>query len=236
MLNFSSAEVEAESPTSPKAKVLPLEKWHKKPAIIFVLGGPGAGKSTQCKRLVDRFGYVHLSAGDLLRKESSTPGSKHGELINKMIAEGAIVPAYITVCLLRQAIEEAGTHKFLIDGFPRNFENNEVFEEHMAPFVDIQCLLYFDCPEHVMEQRLMARSETSGRLDDNIDSIRKRFRTFTEQTVPVIKHYSERNKVIVVNANQSIVNVEASLSGLFQVLQDIKDQEEREGKEQIERQ
>ena len=62
--------------------------------VVFVLGGPGAGKGTQCSRLVKDFGFDHLSAGDLLREERQRPNSPYGELINSYIKEGQIVPMY----------------------------------------------------------------------------------------------------------------------------------------------
>ena len=70
------------------------------PNVLFVLGGPGAGKGTQCTRIVQNFGYVHLSAGDLLRAERQRPGSKVGEQIEDHIRKGSIVPVEITCTLL----------------------------------------------------------------------------------------------------------------------------------------
>jgi len=72
------------------------------PTVVFVLGGPGAGKGTQCAKIVQEFQYVHLSAGDLLREERNTPGSKCGELIESHIRNGTIVPVEITCSLLEK--------------------------------------------------------------------------------------------------------------------------------------
>jgi UMP-CMP kinase len=88
--------------------------------IIFVLGGPGSGKGTQCAKLVKDYGFKHLSAGDLLREEQDRPGSEFGELIKKYIKEGEIVPMEVTIQLLENAItatmKEDKNDKFLIDG------------------------------------------------------------------------------------------------------------------------
>lgn len=112
-----------------------------------MLGGPGAGKSTQCRSLVETFGYVHLSAGDLLRLEMNSGSevrdclvraspslthAQHGQLIRDMIEHGQIVPSHITVALLRQAMERSAAKKFLIDGFPRNAENNEAWKREVC--------------------------------------------------------------------------------------------------------
>lgn len=85
-----------------------------KPQVVFVLGAPGAGKGTQCQRIVDAFGYVHLSAGDLLREERQRPGSEFGELIEDCIRNGKIVPVEVTCSLLENAINKCrkvGNHR-----------------------------------------------------------------------------------------------------------------------------
>ena len=101
------------------------------PQIVFVLGGPGSGKGTQCSRIVERFDFVHLSAGDLLRAEKST-GSPSAELINRCISEGKIVPVEVTVNLIKKAIRSSGKNRFLIDGFPRNEENLNGWNQAMS--------------------------------------------------------------------------------------------------------
>ena len=88
--------------------------------VIFVLGGPGSGKGTQCANLVRDFGFKHLSAGDLLREEQDRPGSEFGQLIKDYIKEGLIVPQEVTIQLLENAmtgaIETDDKRRFLIDG------------------------------------------------------------------------------------------------------------------------
>lgn len=79
-----------------------------KPKVVFVLGAPGAGKGTQCAKIVSEFGYMHLSAGDLLREERQRAGSEYGELIESCIRNGEIVPVAVTCSLLENAINKAG--------------------------------------------------------------------------------------------------------------------------------
>lgn len=97
----------------------------KKPEVLFILGGPGSGKGTLCRYIVERYGYVHLSAGDLLREERVKPGSQYGELIETHIRNGTIVPVEITCSLLDRAMHVSDNphNRFLIDGFPRNQDN-----------------------------------------------------------------------------------------------------------------
>ncbi|CAN6607281.1 uridylate kinase [Trichomonascus vanleenenianus] len=166
-------------------------------SVIFVLGGPGAGKGTQCENIVRDYDFVHLSAGDLLREEQKNPESQYGELIDRYIREGLIVPQEITIALLqnamKKAIAEKGINKFLIDGFPRKMDQAVKFEEDVAVS---KFTLFFECPEQVMLQRLLKRGQNSGRTDDNIESIKKRFRVFEDTSMPVVNYFATAGKVV----------------------------------------
>jgi UMP-CMP kinase len=107
--------------TGASSRTEPL--WSKDDVtVIFVLGGPGAGKGTQCTNLVSDYGFKHLSAGDLLREEQDRPGSEFGEMIKTYIKEGTIVPMEVTIQLLENAMKasmDSGLNSkkfFLIDG------------------------------------------------------------------------------------------------------------------------
>lgn len=189
-----------------------------RPQVLFVLGGPGAGKGTQCARLVKEYGYVHLSAGDLLREERDS-GSPDGDMIEKLMTEGKIVPVEVTVNLLRKAMERAAPHgggKFLIDGFPRNFDNLDGWHKVMGSSADVAGVLFYDCPEAVMERRLLQRGLTSGRSDDAADVIRKRFHTYANATVPIIQHYAALGKTFRVDSDQSVDAVFAQTQRLLE--------------------
>jgi UMP-CMP kinase len=170
--------------------------------VIFVLGGPGAGKGTQCANLVRDYGFKHLSAGDLLRAEQDRPGSEYGEMIKTIIREGQIVPSEVTIALLENAMEDtiksANNRRFLIDGFPRKMDQALAFEQRVVPS---KFTLFFDCPEETMRERLLERGKTSGRSDDNEESIKKRFRTFVETSMPVVEHFETEGRVVKVNAS-----------------------------------
>ena len=117
--------------------------------VIF--RGPGAGKGTQSALLVKNRGYVHLSAGDLLRAERDS-GSENGDLINSYILKGEIVPVEITIRLLKTAMEKAGwgTKKFLIDGFPRNEDNCSGWDKVIGDEADVRGVIYFEVPEEIL--------------------------------------------------------------------------------------
>jgi len=114
----------------------------------------------------------------------------------------------VTVALIENAMKGAirtqGKSKFLIDGFPRKLDQAYKFEEEVCPSA---FTLFFDTTEDVMLERLMKRGETSGRADDNIESIKKRFRTFKETSYPVVEYFKAQGKVVDVDAAGSPVDV-----------------------------
>jgi UMP-CMP kinase len=153
------------------------------PRVVFVLGGPGAGKGTQCARLVEEFGFVHLSAGDLLREERAR-GGPAAEQIEDCIKNGKIVPVEVTVALLQAAMARSGASKFLVDGFPRNWDNVSGWQRVVGDSAVVEAVLHYDVPDDIMTARLLERGKSSGRADDNEESIRKRLVTYREQTLP----------------------------------------------------
>ena len=174
--------------------------------FIFVLGGPGCGKGTNCARLKEEFGMVHLSAGDLLRAEKNKPGSRDGELITSYIKEGKIVPASITISLLKKAMEENPGATFLIDGFPRKLDQAKMFMEQAG---QPQFVLFFDVSKEAMTARIMERSKTSGRSDDNMEALVKRFDTYINESFPVIEYLDSLGLVRKINAEPAIDEVYA---------------------------
>lgn len=159
--------------------------------VLFVLGGPGAGKGTQSDLMKENYACVHLSAGELLRAETTKEGSPHAELIESCIVAGKIVPVEISLSLLetamRKAAAEHGTSLiFLVDGFPRNFDNLDGWIRCMKGVATVWGVLNYQCPLEELETRIMKRAEDSGRSDDNLQSARKRFATFERETVPVV--------------------------------------------------
>ncbi|XP_073449685.1 UMP-CMP kinase [Aquarana catesbeiana] len=191
-----------------------------KPLVVFVLGGPGAGKGTQCEKIVEKYGYTHLSAGDLLRDERKRPGSEYGELIESYIRDGKIVPVEITISLLKRAMEQtmaanAHKNKFLIDGFPRNEDNLMGWDRTMNGKADVSFVLFFDCDNETCIERCLERGKSSGRSDDNRESLEKRIQTYLQSTRPIIDLYEKRGKVRKVDASHSVDQVFNKVQEVF---------------------
>merc|ERR1712111_153024 len=162
--------------------------------VIWVLGGPGCGKGTQCDKIVAQFGYTHLSSGDLLREEVKS-GSDRGKTLNAMMEKGDLVPLFVVLDLLAEAMLARldGSKGFLIDGYPREVSQGEEFEKEICPCSKI---LYFQVSDETMTQLLLKRGESSGRVDDNFETIKKRLDTFHKHSEPVIEAYKEKACII----------------------------------------
>ncbi|XP_024404059.1 UMP-CMP kinase 3 isoform X1 [Physcomitrium patens] len=186
------------------------EAQSKNLKLVFVTGGPGSGKGTQCNKIVEHFGFEHLSAGELLRAEQNSDG-EIGKMIKGLINEGKLVPSEMTVKLILNAMSKCSNNKILIDGFPRNDENREVWDRVAG--LKPEFIIFITSSEEVMQNRLLSRNE--GRDDDNLETIRKRFKLFNEQTLPVIKHYESIAAVQKINGMQSVEDVFAEIRPLF---------------------
>jgi len=162
--------------------------------IVWVLGGPGCGKGTQCDKIVAKYGFTHLSSGDLLREEVAS-GSERGKALTTIMESGQLVPLATVLDLLADAMisKLGGSKGFLIDGYPREVAQGEEFEKAIAPCKHI---LYFEVADETMTARLLKRAETSGRADDNVDTIKKRLVTFHQHSEPVIQAYASKCSVI----------------------------------------
>lgn len=189
--------------------------------VVFVLGAPGTGKGTQCQLLTKNLegNWTHLSAGDLLREARDSGTGELADLIRSKMQAGAIVPSSITVKLLEEAMAKAhaatGSTKFLIDGFPRSHENLDAWEDAMKAH-NVRFVLNFECPEEVLVGRLLERAKDSGRSDDKIEVIRRRFKTHVESCLPIIERFQTQGTDLhTIDSAKSVQQVYDSVVKLF---------------------
>merc|ERR1712142_493500 len=147
--------------------------------VIWVLGGPGCGKGTQCDKIVAKYGYTHLSSGDLLRAEVQS-GSERGKQLTAIMEKGDLVPMFVVLDLLAEAMLA-------------KLGGSKGFEAEILPCTQI---LYFDVSDATMTERLLNRGKSSGRVDDNEETIKKRLNTFHQHSKPVITAYEAKCKSI----------------------------------------
>jgi adenylate kinase family enzyme len=172
-------------------------------SAVFVLGGPGSGKGTICERLVKEEGFRHISVGELLRAEVAS-GTEIGQEAGKLMSEGRLVPDELAMNIMKNAIKDES--KILLDGFPRTVEQAIMFETSIcAP----SKIIWLTCDEKIMVDRILARGQSSGRLDDNPDTAAERIKTFNEYTTKIQEHYSSTSSkvFITVDASKSVEEV-----------------------------
>jgi UMP-CMP kinase len=187
-------------------------------SIRFTTGPPGAGKGTQCERLAREFGFLHVSAGELLRKERAT-GSEMAKKIDECLSEGRIVPVEISLSLMKRAIQSAAPRTVLVDGYPRNLDNIQGWERGMpADRFAVRAVVSIECSESEFLQRVLRRGLTSGRDDDTAAQFSLRMRTHSASSMAVLPHYQHRGLLVRLDGSQS---VDAVYSDMKRVIQDI---------------
>lgn len=166
------------------------------PKVLFFLGPPASGKGTQCKMLTEKLNVLHLSAGELLRKELGSR-SAEAKLIESCMKDAKIVPVEVTCALLRREIE-INRDKYkavLIDGFPRNFDNFVGWKRTMTSRTELLSTLVLDCLEKTITNRLHARLNSEKRMDDDLEIFKKRIEFYNQFTLPVLEKLSEMAEV-----------------------------------------
>ena len=185
---------------------------------IVLFGPPGAGKGTQAKLICEKYFLNHLSTGDLLRKESSKETSL-GIQIKNTINDGKLVSNETTIELIKQFINENKNNKkgFLFDGFPRNKKQAELLD-HLMVSIDekILCVILLNVNEDVLKQRILNRSATEGRSDDNLETLSKRLHTYSSETEPLIEYYSSQNLVRKVHGTGEISDINQGINSYIE--------------------
>ena len=183
-----------------------------KPGVIFVIGGPGCGKGTQCKRIVSNFGYQSFSTGDLLRQYVKDKKEGYEDIDNQM-KEGKLISSKTLMKVLKSYIMSCPNKKILVDGYPRNQENIDVWEQEMKNDVDVKAALYIEVSLDEMKKRLLGRNE--GRADDNEATIGKRLKTFEKETKPIVGYFEKNKKLIKIDGMKSVEEISQDIANQF---------------------
>ena len=157
---------------------------------VIIFGAPGSGKGTQSAYIADKYGLDHLSTGDLLRAEQETK-SELGNLIASYISQGMLVPDELIINMLAKVLDtRKSTNGYIFDGFPRTTEQAAALKAMLAErHMTVSVMLDLSVPEQELTERLLKRGLTSGRADDNEETIRKRIQVYHSKTAPVKDFY-----------------------------------------------
>ena len=183
-----------------------------KPNVVFVIGGPGCGKGTQCKRIVQNFKYQSFSTGDLLRQYVKDKKDGYEEIDNQM-KEGKLISSSTLMKVLKEYILNSRNKKILVDGYPRNQENVDVWEKEMKDLVEVKGALYIEVSNEEMKKRLLGRNE--GRADDNEETIAKRLTTFEQETKPIVDYFEKQGNLIKIDGMKTVDEISKEIGDKF---------------------
>lgn len=201
---------------------------------IVLLGAPGAGKGTQCKRIAARFGLLHLSSGDILRQERSE-GTELGKKAQSYMDSGGLVPDEVIVEMMAGAISNAPLSGFVLDGFPRTVNQATELDKSLSRAGQkIDAVLNLEVDDDAVAKRITGRRscpecgavyhienlkpkvdgkcdndsvELVQRPDDTLEVVKNRLENYYQQTRPVVDYYNTNSQVCNIDSNRDIDEV-----------------------------
>jgi adenylate kinase len=214
---------------------------------LILLGPPGAGKGTQCKRIVEKYDAAHLSSGDILRSERSS-GTELGRQAQEYMDSGQLVPDDLIINMMMSAIKKAGGN-YVLDGFPRTVVQAEELDNALDKAGEkLDAIVNLEVEDEVIASRLTGRrscpkcgavyhienlppkndnvcdngcGELVQRDDDKPDVVSNRLKTYHDQTEPILDYYKQSGKNIInVNADQDIDEVTKSVFAELEKIED----------------
>jgi adenylate kinase len=180
---------------------------------IVLFGPPGAGKGTQSERLIEQFGLIHLSTGDIFRANIKGE-TELGRLAKQYMDAGNLVPDAVTIDMLKSEVEKhKNPNGFIFDGFPRTRAQASALDEFLHGInSEIEVMVGLEVEESELRDRLRKRAEFSGRPDDaNPEIIQNRIDVYNRETAPVKEYYQEKNKYKGVNGIGTIDEITVRL-------------------------
>lgn len=158
---------------------------------IVIFGAPGSGKGTQSDLLIKKYGFEHISTGDVLRNEIKN-GTELGNTAKGYINNGQLIPDDLMIDILASVYDSYGPNHsgVIFDGFPRTIAQAEALKTMLSERGHkVAAMIELDVPEDELMKRLIKRGKEMGRSDDNEETIKKRLDVYHNQTAPLIDWY-----------------------------------------------
>ena len=176
---------------------------------IVLFGPPGAGKGTQSEMIVDKFNLTHLSTGDVFRYNIKNE-TDLGLLAKSFIDKGELVPDQVTNNMVKDfLVRNDNEHGVICDGYPRTLAQGAALDKTLSEMdKEVTMMVALEVSEDELVKRLLERGKTSGRVDDqDVNTIKNRFRVYQEETAPLAMFYSDQEKYLGVHGTGSIEDI-----------------------------
>lgn len=167
---------------------------------VILFGPPGSGKGTQAKKIIEKYGLIHISTGDLLRSEVAA-GTQLGKQAKDIMDKGELVSDEIVIGMIKKKLmEHKSGNGFIFDGFPRTVEQARALRNALTDIDErISVMLSLEVPREELVKRLENRGKEEGRSDDNLETINNRIDVYEKQTIPVTYYYEKMHKHVPVD-------------------------------------
>lgn len=196
------------------ATLHPLIQLNMRNLVLF--GPPGAGKGTQSEKLIAKYGFVHISTGDLFRWHTKND-TDLGKRVKEIMNSGELVPDSITIAMLEEEVNKnPQASGFLFDGFPRTVPQAEALDKFMADHQSaIHNVIALDVSEEELRKRIAKRRSESNRADDEEDKLNKRVNEYFSKTIHVLPYYEQQGRLRTINGIGNIEEIFQAICGLL---------------------
>ena len=187
---------------------------------LVLFGPPGAGKGTQSNFLIEKYNLIHLSTGDILRGEI-TAGTALGLEAKKLMDRGDLVPDEVVIGMISSKLDNnPNANGFIFDGFPRTTAQAEALDNLLdEKGTSISAMLSLIVEDEELIRRLLSRGESSGRADDQNESIiANRINEYNNKTAPLKDYYSAQNKLSEIEGNGTVEDIASKLNNVIDTL------------------
>jgi adenylate kinase len=175
---------------------------------IVLFGPPGSGKGTQSEKVIEKYGLVHISTGDLLREQVAAQ-TDLGKQAKEIMDKGELVSDRIVIGMIKNKLEEhQGGPGFIFDGFPRTVDQARGLRNALTDIDErVGVMISLEVPREELVKRLLKRGEETGRSDDNLETINNRIDVYNRQTIPVTYYYDKMRKHAAVDGTGSVDDI-----------------------------
>ena len=173
---------------------------------LLFLGAPGAGKGTQAELLSQTYSYLHLSTGELLRKEIEM-NTNLGNQVKDIMNRGELVSDELVLKIVRQNLDK-NNKGWILDGYPRNISQANSLDKVLIELNQpLEVFFYLDIPEEVIIKRLLLR----GRKDDTEETIRTRVDIYKKTTEPLIQYFRDLSLLEYIDADRDLKTISSDI-------------------------